>query len=87
MMQALQAEYMKYRQQGGTMPFEQFAKLVMQQQQGGQPTQMAADGGRMGYNIGGPIEEQEVINEDTQEVVSNPDSMAELNNLSIRSIW
>ena len=83
MMQALQAEYMKYKQQGGTMPFEQFAKLVMQQQQGGQPTQMAADGGRMGYNIGGPIEEQEVINEDTQEVVSNPDPMAELNNLSM----
>jgi hypothetical protein len=82
MMQALQAEYMKYKQQGGTMPFEQFAKLVMQQQ-GGQPTQMAADGGRMGYNIGGPIEEQEVINEDTQEVVSNPDPMAELNNLSL----
>ena len=27
MMQALQAEYMKYKQQGGTMPFEQFAKL------------------------------------------------------------
>ena len=59
MMQALQAEYAKYRQQGGTMPFEQFAKLVMQQQQGQQP-QMAADGGRMGYNIGGPIEEEEV---------------------------
>ena len=85
MMQALQAEYMKYKQQGGTMPFEQFAKLVMQQQQqqGGQPTQMAADGGRMGYNIGGPIEEQEVVNEDTQEVVSNPDPMAELNALSL----
>jgi len=80
MMQALQAEYMKYKQQGGTMPFEQFAKLVMQQQ--GQP-QMAADGGRMGYNIGGPIEEQDVVNEDTQEVVSNPDPMAELNALSL----
>ncbi len=84
MMQALQAEYAKYRQQGGTMPFEQFAKLVMQQQQQqGQQPQMAADGGRMGYNIGGPIEEQEVVNEDTQEVVSNPDPMAELNALSL----
>jgi len=80
MMQALQAEYMKYRQNGGTMPFEQYAKMVMQQQQG-QP-QMAADGGRIGYNIGGPIEEQEVVNEDTQEVVSNPDPLAELNMLS-----
>jgi len=81
MMQALQAEYMKYRQNGGTMPFEQYAKMVMQQQ-GGQQTQMAADGGRIGYNIGGPIEEQEVVNEDTQEVVSNPDPLAELNMLS-----
>ena len=69
MMQALQAEYMKYRQNGGTMPFEQYAKMVMQQQ--GQP-QMAADGGRMGYNIGGDVQEDvEVINEDTQEVASN----------------
>ena len=50
MMQALQAEYMKYRQNGGTMPFEQYAKMVMQQQ--GQP-QMAADGGRIGYSNGG----------------------------------
>ena len=50
-------------------------------QQQGQP-QMAADGGRIGYNIGGPIEEQEVVNEDTQEVVSNPDPLAELNMLS-----
>ena len=80
MMQALQAEYAKYKQQGGTMPFEQFAKLVMQQQ--GQP-QMAANGGRMGYNIGGPIQEEEIINEDTQEVVSNPDPMAELNSISL----
>ena len=110
MMQALQAEYAKYRQQGGTMPFEQFAKLVMQQQQGQQP-QMAADGGRMGYRFGelveklsyatpggagfnlgkmmakkfkgGPTEEQEVVNEDTQEVVSNPDPLAELNAISL----
>jgi len=49
MMQALQAEYMKYRQNGGTMPFEQYAKMVMQQQ--GQ-TQMAADGGRIGFREG-----------------------------------
>ena len=81
MMQMLKAEYMKYRQNGGTMPFEQFAQLVMQQQQG--QTQMAADGGRIGYNLGGPTEEAEVINEDTQEVVSNPDPAAELNMLSI----
>jgi len=73
MMQALQAEYMKYKQNGGTMPFEQFAKLVMQQQQGGQQTQMAANGGRMGYANAGPVMEEdvEVINEDRQEVASN----------------
>ena len=70
MMQALQAEYMKYRQNGGTMPFEQYAKMVMQQQ--GQP-QMAANGGRIGYAEAGPVMEEdvEVINEDTQQVASN----------------
>jgi hypothetical protein len=138
MMQALQAEYMKYRQNGGTMPFEQYAKMVMQQQ-----TQMAAnggrigfangsnynkkqvemlikkgadndliktyvdgildndinnirdevlgilkdnsmaDGGRIGYQMGGPTNDVMVENVDTQEVVSNPDPMAELNILSM----
>jgi len=82
MMQMLKAEYMKYRQNGGTMPFEQFAQLIMQKQQPTQ-TQMAADGGRIGYSLGGPTEEAEVINEDTQEVVSNPDPAAELNMLAI----
>ena len=74
MMQALQAEYMKYRQNGGTMPFEQYAKMVMQQQ-GGQP-QMAADGGRIGYAEAGPVMEEdvEVINEDTQQVASNSEN-------------
>ena len=81
MVQALQAEYAKYRQQGGTMPFEQFVKLVMQQQQ--QP-QMAANGGRIGYQDAGPVMQEEVINEDTQEVVSNPDPLAELNALSLQ---
>ena len=73
MMQALQAEYMKYRQNGGTMPFEQYAKMVMQQQ--GQP-QMAADGGRIGYAEAGPVMEEdvEVINEDTQQVASNSEN-------------
>ena len=72
MMQALQAEYMKYKQQGGTMPFEQFAKLVMQQQ-GGQQTQMAANGGRIGYREAGPVmqEDVEVIDKDQVEVASN----------------
>jgi hypothetical protein len=81
MMQALQAEYMKYRQNGGTMPFEQYAKMVMQQRQG-QP-QMAANGGRIGYQMGGPTDDVMVENVDTQEVVSNPDPVAELNMLAI----
>ena len=45
----------------------------------------AADGGiaRTGYNMGGPTEDVMVENVDTEEVVSNPDPMAELNMLSI----
>ena len=45
----------------------------------------AADGGiaRTGYAMGGPTEDVMVENVDTQEVVSNPDPMAELNMLSI----
>ena len=42
-----------------------------------------ADGGRIGYAMGGPTEDVMVENVDTQEVVSNPDPMAELNMLSI----
>ena len=48
----------------------------------------AAGGGlaaipRAGYQMGGPTEDVMVENIDTQEVVSNPDPMAELNMLSI----
>ena len=45
----------------------------------------AAGGGiaRTGYAMGGPTEDVMVENVDTQEVVSNPDPMAELNILSI----
>ena len=80
MMKMLQAEYMKYRQNGGTMPFKQFAQMVMQQGQ----TQMAANGGRIGYQDAGPVMQEEVINEDTQEVVANPDPLAELDALSLQ---
>ena len=54
MEQMLRAEYLKYRNQGGTMPYEQFKILVMKQaQQGQMPNQMmAANGGRAGYNRG-----------------------------------
>ena len=60
MEQMLRAEYMKYRNKGGTLPYEQFKILVMKQSQQGQmPNQMmAADGGRAGYLLGGEIEKQ-----------------------------
>jgi len=52
--QMLRAEYIKYRNQGGTMPYEQFKILVMQQSEQGQmPNQMMADGGRIGFQQGG----------------------------------
>ena len=60
MEQMLRAEYMKYRNQGGTMPYEQFKILVMKQaQQGQMPNQMmAADGGRARYAFGEEVEQQ-----------------------------
>ena len=59
MEQMLRAEYLKYRNQGGTMPYEQFKILVMKQaQQGQMPNQMMAAGGRAGYQ-GGELVEQE----------------------------
>jgi len=51
--QMLMAEYVKYKNKGGTLSFEQFVKAVMQQQQAPegagmeQPMAMAADGGLM----------------------------------------
>ena len=50
--QMLMAEYVKYKNKGGTLSFEQFVKAVMQQQapEGAgmeQPMAMAADGGLM----------------------------------------
>ena len=57
MEQMLRAEYIKYKNQGGTMPYEQFKILVMQQAQQGQaPNQMmAAQGGRIGAQEGGAL--------------------------------
>ena len=60
MEQMLRAEYIKYRNQGGTMPYEQFKILVTKQaQQGQMPNQMmAADGGRAGYRFGREVEQE-----------------------------
>ena len=59
MEQMLRAEYLKYKNQGGTMPYEQFKILVMKQAQQGQtPNQMMAAGGRTGYLNGEMVEQQ-----------------------------
>ena len=58
MEQMLRAEYLKYRNQGGTMPYEQFKILVMKQAQQGQvPNQMMEAGGRAGYQGGEMVEQ------------------------------
>ena len=57
--QMLMAEFVKYKNQGGDLSFEQFVKAVMQQQE--QPM-MAANGGRMGYKEEGSVIDQETIN-------------------------
>jgi hypothetical protein len=63
--QMLMAEFVKYKNKGGTLSFEQFVKAVMQAQQEQemmaqgagmeqpQPVAMAANGGRMGKQEGG----------------------------------
>jgi len=59
MEQMLRAEYLKYKNKGGTMPYEQFKILVMKQAQQGQtPSQMMAAGGRTGYLNGEMVEQQ-----------------------------
>ncbi len=60
--QMLMAEFIKYKNQGGQLTFEQFVQAIMQQQEGGmeQPQELpqegevryAADGGRIGYRDG-----------------------------------
>ena len=52
--QMLMMEYVKYKNKGGDLSFEQFVKAVMQQAAPSgagmeQPVAMAADGGRIGY--------------------------------------
>ena len=59
MEQMLRAEYLKYKNKGGTMPYEQFKILVMKQaQQGQMPNQMMAAGGRSGFENGEMVEQQ-----------------------------
>ena len=63
--QMLMAEFVKYKNKGGDLSFQQFVQAVMQQQEQSQgmeqPTMMAADGGRIGYGDGGdPLTEFEI---------------------------
>ena len=55
--QMLMAEFVKYKNKGGDLSFEQFVQAVMQQQQQSQgmeqPTMMAADGGMAGTSVPG----------------------------------
>jgi hypothetical protein len=69
--QMLRMEYQKYRNQGGTMSYQQFKMAVLQQAQGqgpmaqGQPQmaqpQMAAYGGRAGYQGGELVEDASMV--------------------------
>jgi hypothetical protein len=70
--QMLMAEFVKYKNQGGTLTFEQFVQAIMQaqqEQQGMEQPQevaMAADGGRIGAYAGG------LMSEDEDEYAYNP---------------
>ena len=67
--QMLMAEFVKYKNQGGKLSFEEFVQAVMQAQQEQQPegqgmeqpqeVAMAANGGRIGAYAGGPMSEDE----------------------------
>ena len=76
--QMLKMEYQKYRNQGGTMSYQQFKMAVLQQAQGqgpmaqGQAPQMAAHGGRMGYQGGELVEDESMM-------VETPTGMMEEN--------
>ena len=66
--QMLRAEYLKYKNKGGTMPYEQFKILVMKQaQQGQMPNQMMADGGRIGLDSGGDTGQIDLMGDLSQE--------------------
>ena len=68
--QMLKMHYQKYRNQGGTMSYQQFKMAVLQQAQaqgpmaqGQQAPQMAAQGGRIGYQEGELVEDESMIAE------------------------
>jgi len=92
--QMLRMEYQKYRNQGGTMSYQQFKMTVLKQaqqqgpmaQQQAQP-QMAAKGGRAGYRLGELVEDQEsmVMTPQGDEVVT--DQMEEIEGDTAGPSW
>ena len=90
--QMLKMEYQKYRNQGGTMSYQQFKMQVLRQaqQQGpmaqGQP-QMMKKGGRSGYALGEMVEDQEsmFIAPQGEEVVT--DQMEEIEGQTAGPQW
>ena len=92
--QMLRMEYQKYRNQGGTMSYQQFKMTVLKQaqqrgpmaQQQAQP-QMAAKGGRAGYRLGELVEDQEsmVMTPQGDEVVT--DQMEEIEGQTAGPDW
>ncbi len=75
--QMLMAEFVKYKNKGGDLSFEQFVKAVMQQQEQSQgmeqPMAMAADGGRIGY-VEGESVQPFVVDETTDAMVLDMNS-------------
>ena len=66
--QMLKMQYQKYRNQGGTMSYQQFKMTVLKQAQGQGPMaqgqqapQMAAHGGRMGYQGGELVTDESMV--------------------------
>ena len=81
--QMLRMEYQKYRNQGGTMSYQQFKMTVLKQAQQRGPMaqaqpQMMNKGGRAGYRLGELVEDQEsmVMTPQGDEVVT--DQMEEI---------
>jgi len=74
--QMLMAEFVKYKNKGGDLSFQQFVQAVMQQEQQSQGMQqptMAADGGRMGY-VDGESVQPFVVDEKTDSMVIDMNS-------------
>ena len=90
--QMLRMEYQKYRNQGGTMSYQQFKMTVLKQAQQRGPMaqaqpQMMNKGGRAGYRLGELVEDQEsmVMTPQGDEVVT--DQMEEIEGDTAGPSW